>query len=100
MNGEIIGTVPVTNISTGGPAGAGDHYIQLTADGSNSGGKLTAFNRDQWLGDYLAAGVTAIEVDLLNQSAVTLSIRLAFKNGPGSSGVPGYLSQSNAASRW
>ena len=55
-NGEIIGTVPVTNVPTGGPAGAGDHYIQLTSDGSGSGGKLTAFNRDQWLGDYLAAG--------------------------------------------
>ena len=92
-NGDIIGTVPVTNIATGGPAGAGDRYIQLTADGSSSGGKLTAFNRDQWLGDYLAAGVTTIEVDLLNQSAVALSIRLAFKTGPGSAGVPGYLSQ-------
>jgi hypothetical protein len=92
-NGEIIGTVPVTNIANGGPAGAGDRFIQLTADGSSSGGKLTAFNRDQWLGDYLAAGVTSIEVDLLNQSAVALSIRLAFKTGPGSIGVPGYLSQ-------
>ncbi len=92
-NGEIIGTVPVTNIPTGGPAGAGDHYIQLTSDGSGSGGKLTAFNRDQWLGDYLAAGVTSIEVDLLNQSTVSLSIRLAFKTGPGSAGVPGYLTQ-------
>ena len=92
-NGEILGTTPVTNIANGGPAGAGDHYIQLTSDGSGSGGKLTAFNRDQWLGDYPAANVTAIEVDLLNQSSLTLSIRLAFKNGPGSNGVPGYLSQ-------
>jgi hypothetical protein len=92
-NGEIIGTTPVTNIANGGPGGAGDPYIQLTADGGGSGGKLTAFNRDQWLGDYIAAGVTSIQVDLLNQSAVNLSIRLAFKNGPGSSGVPGYLTQ-------
>lgn len=93
-NGEVGTTVPVTNIATGGPAGAGDRYIQLTADGSSSGGKLTAFNRDQWLGDYIAAGITAIEVDLLNQSSVTLSIRLAFKNGPGSgSSAPGYLTQ-------
>ena len=92
-NGEIIGTPPVTNIPNGGPAGAGDRYVQLTSDGSGSGGKLTAFNRDQWLGDYPGAGVTAIEVDLLNQSSVTLSIRMAFKNGPGSNGVPGYLTQ-------
>jgi hypothetical protein len=63
-NGNIIGTVSVTNIATGGPAGAGDRYIQVTADGSTSGGKLTSFNRDQWLGDYVAAGITAIDVDL------------------------------------
>ena len=56
--------------------------------------KLTAFNRDQWLGDYNATGVTAIEVDLRNQGSVTLSIRLAFKNGPGGgSSAPGYLTQ-------
>jgi hypothetical protein len=93
-NGDVIGSIPVTNISTGGPAGAGDSYIRLTADGSGSGGKLTAWNRTQWLGNYIAAGVTAIEVDLLNQSAVTLSIRLAFKNGPGGgASAPGYMTQ-------
>jgi hypothetical protein len=90
-NGGLTGAVPVTNIDTGGPAGAGDHYIQVTADGSGVGGRLTCFNRDQWLGDYVAGGVTSIEVDLLNQSAVNLSIRLAFKTGPGN-GVQGYLS--------
>lgn len=92
-NGEIIGTTPVRNIPTGGPAGARDAYIQVTSDGSGSGGKLTVFNRDQWLGDYVAAGVTTIEVDLLNQSSISLSIRMAFKTGPGSTGVPGYLTQ-------
>ena len=94
QNGGIIGTVQVVNIPNGGPAGSGDRYIQVTSDGGGSGGKLTAFNRDQWLGDYIGAGITAIEVDLLNQSAVTLSIRLGFKNGPGGgSSAPGYLTQ-------
>ncbi len=93
-NGEIIGTTPVVNVPTGGPAGAGDAFIQATSDGSGSGGKLTAWNREQWLGSYLDAGVTAIEVDLRNQGSVSLSIRLAFKNGPGGDGsAPGYLSQ-------
>jgi len=92
-NGGIIGTTPVTNIPTGGPAGAGDRYIQVTSDGSGSGGKLTVFNRDQWLGDYPAAGVASIQVDLLNQSAVPLSIRMAFKNGPGNVDAAGYLTQ-------
>jgi hypothetical protein len=91
-NGEIIGVTPVTNIASGGPAGAGDRFIQITSDGNGAGGRLTVFNRDQWLGDYVGGGITAIEVDLRNQGAVNLSIRLAFKNGPGN-GVPGYLSQ-------
>ncbi|MEP7014697.1 MAG: hypothetical protein ABI925_04590 [Verrucomicrobiota bacterium] len=94
LNGEIIGTPPVINVPNGGPAGAGDHYIQVTSDGSGSGGKLTTFNRDQWLGDYIATGVTSIGVDLLNQSAVSLSIRMAFKNGPGGgASAAGYLTQ-------
>ena len=91
-NGAIIGITPVTNIATGGPAGAGDRFIQITSDGSGPGGRLTVFNRDQWLGDYVSGGIKAVEVDLRNQGAVNLSIRLAFKNGPGN-GVPGYLSQ-------
>ena len=79
---------PVTNIATGGPGGAGDRYIRLTADGSGAGGRLTTFNFLQWAGDYIAAGITTLEVDLLNQSAVTLSIRFAFRfelvqNAPG-----------------
>lgn len=94
QNGEVIGAIPVTNIANGGPGGTGDAYIRLSADGSGAGGKLTAFNRDQWLGDYIAAGVTAIEVDLRNEGAVSLTIRLAFKNGPGGgAGAPGYMTQ-------
>ncbi len=91
-NGGIIGVTPVTNIPNGGPGGVGDHYIQVTSDGSGSGGKLTVFNRDQWLGDYPGIGITSIDVDLLNQSTVQLSIRMAFKNGPGNS-ASGYLTQ-------
>ena len=90
QNGEAGNAVPVANIATGGPAGAGDRYIRLTADGSSSGGKLTVWNRDQWLGDYVGQNITTIEVDLRNEGAVALSIRLAFKTGPGGS-VPGFL---------
>ncbi len=80
---------PVTNIATGGPAGAGDRYIQVTANGSGgAGGRLTTFNFTTWSGNFIAAGVISIQIDLLNQSAVTLSIRLAFQvdlvqNAPG-----------------
>jgi hypothetical protein len=84
--------IPVTNISTGGPAGAGDRYIQLTADGSGPGGRLVAFNFTEWIGNYIAAGVNAISISLINQSAVDLNIRFAFQSEIVQGG-PGYLSQ-------
>lgn len=81
----------LVNISTGGPAGVGDHYLQLSSDGSGSGGKLTTFNLQQWLGNYISQGVTAIEIDLRNTGATTLHMRLAFKS-QNLMNSPGYLS--------
>jgi len=86
------GTPPL-NIPNGGPGGAGDRYMQLTAvGGSGPDSRLTVFNRMQWLGNYITAGVNGIDMDLLNPSSVTLSIRIAFKQDT-SNGAPGYLSQ-------
>ncbi len=73
----------------GGPAGVGDKFLQQTADGSGSGGKLSMYNHDQWVGDYTSAGITAIEMDLKNFSSQSLSMRIAFKEGLGPS-APGY----------
>ena len=82
----------LTNIATGGPAGAGDRFLQLTADGTpDHGGRLTTFNLQQWLGNYIGQSVNAIEIDLRNQGATTLSIRLAFKS-QNTMTAPGYLS--------
>ena len=78
-------------VKTGGPAGAGDHYLELTADGAGSGGRLTTFNLQQWLGNYIAQGVDTIQFDLRNESATTLSIRVAFKS-QNLMNAPGYLS--------
>jgi hypothetical protein len=78
-------------VKTGGPSGAGDHYLELSADGAGSGGRLTTFNLQQWLGNYVVQGVTAIEIDLRNQGATTLSIRLGFKS-QNLMNSPGYLS--------
>ena len=80
------------NINTGGPAGAGDNYLQLRADGDGSGGRLTTFNLQQWLGNYVGQGITTIEIDLLNLSSVSLSIRLAYKSANHQT-APGYMSQ-------
>src|SRR5438445_6886402 len=87
------GGPPLMNIANGGPGGAGDHFLQITSiGGGGPGSRLTAFNRDQWLGDYITAGVNWIDMDLLNTGTVTLSIRIAFKQDT-SFGGPGYLSQ-------
>lgn len=86
------GAPEILNIDTGGPTGVGDNFMEVTADGAGPGQFLTAYNRSQWLGDYLATGVTAIEMDLRNLGKVDLTIRLAFKDGTGP-GAAGYLSQ-------
>src|SRR6185369_14151627 len=59
---------PPTNQPTGGPAGAGDHYRQLVANGTpGAGGRLSALNGSQWALTYIAAGITAIRMDVNNQ---------------------------------
>ena len=76
---------PPANVATGGPAGADDNYLQLTAvGGSVPGGRLSAFNSAQWAGDYLAAGITAIAMDLRNDGPddVVLRLLLAGPFGP------------------
>jgi hypothetical protein len=87
-----IGGAPVPTVTGGGVGGAGDHFLQIGSDSAGAGSRLTVFNRSQWLGNYIAAGVTAIEVDLRNFSNVTLSIRLAFKTSL-AMGAPAYLTQ-------
>ena len=92
-NGGAPGAPPIVNFVSGGPGGAGDHYIQITSlGGAGPGSRLTAFNRDQWLGDYVGQGIMAIEMDLNNFGDSELSIRIGFKQDLGISS-PGYLSQ-------
>lgn len=79
------------NVATGGPAGVGDRFMQLASDGVSGGGRMTVFNRNQWLGNYNTAGVTQIELDLKNLGATPLSIRVAFKTTTAGSSS-GYVS--------
>ena len=88
--GWAIGLPPgPVNIDTGGPLGAGDAFLRLSADGSADGGRLTSFNQAQWRGDYIAAGVDGIEMDLRNFTTQVLRIRIAFKVSA-SPGTPGF----------
>ena len=79
------------NINTGGPLGASDNFLRVVSDNSGSGGKLTTFNNSaSWLGNYLLAGVTSLEMDFKNFGTSALTMRIAFKSGTGGSATPGY----------
>ncbi|MCW5610743.1 MAG: PEP-CTERM sorting domain-containing protein [Rubrivivax sp.] len=74
---------PPEHVATGGPAGAGDGYLLLRAFGSSfgAGSRLVAFNRAQWAGDYSAAGITMLTMDVNNFGPSDLSLRLLFEGG-------------------
>ena len=74
--------VPPQVVPTGGPEGAGDEFLQITSNGvaGTPGSRLVALNAAQWAGNYLAAGITTIEMDLKNLGATELTIRLLFED--------------------
>ncbi|MDX2457652.1 MAG: hypothetical protein QNL87_09110 [Gammaproteobacteria bacterium] len=84
MGSTSVTNSHMTNIATGGPAGTGDRYLEVLADNTTvAGGRLTFFNKAQWIGDYPGAGITAIAMDLKNFSSTeALNLRLAIEGGP------------------
>jgi hypothetical protein len=78
-------------VADGGPGGVGDQFLQLISDGSGPSGRLIEFNRSQWLGDYIAAGVTSIAMDVTDLGSTPLTIRIAMKDSTSISGS-GYSS--------
>ena len=88
INASGFGTPPVgalpVNVATGGPAGANDNFLQLTSlGGSGAGSRLTVNNLAQWTGDYIAAGIDAIAMDLRNLGPNDLYLRLLFADPAG-----------------
>jgi hypothetical protein len=72
---------PPQAVPDGGPAGAGDAYLQITANGGDGpGSRLAAINAAQWTGNFLGAGVGAIEMDLRNLGTTDLVVRLLLEN--------------------
>ena len=73
---------PPSIVSTGGPNGAGDAYLQnISIGGSGPGSKQIMFNTSQWLGDYISAGVTRIDAELANFGKTPLAMRLSIQGG-------------------
>lgn len=65
-----------TNIPDGGPAGFADNFLQITSTGGGGpGSKLASFNTSQWTGDFLSAGVTAVQVDMKNFGVADVEMR-------------------------
>jgi hypothetical protein len=74
--------VPPTIVPTGGPGGAGDQYMRITAyGGQGPGSRLVAINGAQWAGDY--TGIPLIGMDLINLGPSDLQIRLLFEDPSG-----------------
>jgi hypothetical protein len=79
--GGGVPPVPPQVVADGGPGGAGDAYLQIIASGGTGpGSRLAVLNGAQWAGDYAAAGVSAIEMDLRNLGAADLVVRLLLEN--------------------
>ncbi|RIK64199.1 MAG: hypothetical protein DCC65_14925 [Planctomycetota bacterium] len=79
-----FGGATQVNVADGGPLGLGDNYMSVTSNGLNGpGSRLATYNEVQWSGDYTAAGVTGITVDLKNFGTEDLSMRLFLLNGDG-----------------
>ena len=80
-NGTTEGWVsPATNppivVTTGGPAGAGDGYVFVTATDGSLNSQLAALNVTQWAGNYVQAGVSAFEMDCWNTQKNALVLRV------------------------
>lgn len=74
---------PVTAL--GGPAGAGDAYLKLVANGGIyapelAGSRLVALNETQWTGDFIGAGINAISMDVMNAGPADVFLRLLFES--------------------
>ncbi len=69
--------VPPTVVLSGGPSGAGDAYLLVRGlGGVGAGSKLTAINTLQWTGNYTAAGIVGLRMDLMNAGAKDLVVRV------------------------
>jgi hypothetical protein len=62
------------NIQAGGPLGADDNFLRITADEGGSGGKLTSFNRTAWAGDFTAGNGIVLSVSNFGTTPNTVRI--------------------------
>jgi hypothetical protein len=71
--------VAPTNVSTGGPLGLGDKYMNVT-----SSNHLAVFNAGDWAGDYQSLNLFDVSVDFRNPNASILTMRAVLFGPSGS----------------
>jgi hypothetical protein len=77
--GPLVGVPTPHPLALGGPGGAADPYLSIVANGGTGPlSRLSAQNFVEWAGDYLAAGVDVLTMDLKNFGPSDLSVRLLF----------------------
>jgi hypothetical protein len=103
---DVVHPTPPTVIPSGGPGGVGDGFLRLQSNGlEGPGGRLSAYNVTQWMGDYRAAGIGAIAFDARNAGNSDIFLRLLWVDFPDVPGPPqnGAVSQGfllRAGSDW
>jgi hypothetical protein len=84
-------------VADGGPGGAGDAYLRIGTFSYHLGTR----NMDQWTGNYLAAGIDAIEMDLkhINPGTDAVEIRILLF-GPGGAFASANLTDPISTDAW
>src|SRR5688572_14509698 len=63
------------NITTGGPRGVDDNYLRFAGGLVGWPQHLAMFNQQQWVGDWISAGVTVVEAHVKNEGPDPVQLR-------------------------
>ena len=95
--GDPTHPAPPAVVTTGGPTGLGDGFLQLTSIGGDGpGSRLSAINTTRWAGNYLSAGIFGIGMDVRNFGQSDVVLRLLFATFPDAPGPPDNLAWSTS----
>jgi hypothetical protein len=88
--GISLGAVPVGVVTDGGASGmAGDHALLMDSN-EFGGGRLLVVNQTQWTGNWTAAGITHVSMEVKNPNTFTLAMRLGIAGASGAGAGPTY----------
>lgn len=62
-------------------------FLRVRSTGGGPGGRMATFNRTQWIGGYLSAGVSALQFDVRNSGDTALQVRIGLLSRVGQIGV-------------